>query len=366
MHPELFSAGTELVDWIAQGGRPLRGGQLWRWLYRWRGWFFQQSLRMLDRNHAAKPEPAPSTDGNGLIFVMGFWRSGTTLLHELLATHPRFGALLTWQCMNPANLLLGSDRIRGKTMVRPMDRMVITPTSPQEDEFALMAMGVPSLYRGFIDPRRLPELYPLLQQETWQADPCRVWHAAFSRFLHWCWKPEWQGAIIKSPNHVFRVRSVMSRFPAAKLIWVLRTPKDLWSSNKTMWSAMIDRYGLWVCSAEELDAFLLEALERYADALRCMAAHFSKGLHIFLRFEDLANDPRASLQRITGDLGIGVWQDWDKHIAGLLREKQGYKPSRHTEPSETENHRHAQLFAEIEDLHASLVCLSNGGLPLTS
>ena len=57
-------------------------------------------------------------------------------------------------------------------MQRPMDQVTIRADSPQEDEFALTAMGVPSVYRGFLDPRRLPELKSLLDPIFWaEADP---------------------------------------------------------------------------------------------------------------------------------------------------------------------------------------------------
>jgi hypothetical protein len=40
------------------------------------------------------------------VFVLGFWRSGTTLLDELLCCDPRFGFPSTYACLNPAHFLL--------------------------------------------------------------------------------------------------------------------------------------------------------------------------------------------------------------------------------------------------------------------
>src|SRR3974377_1277147 len=37
------------------------------------------------------------------VFVLGFWRSGTTLLHELLCCDQQFGFPSTYACMNPSH-----------------------------------------------------------------------------------------------------------------------------------------------------------------------------------------------------------------------------------------------------------------------
>src|SRR5438874_13813875 len=40
------------------------------------------------------------------IFVLGFWRSGTTFLHELLCCDSRLGFPTTYACLNPSHFLL--------------------------------------------------------------------------------------------------------------------------------------------------------------------------------------------------------------------------------------------------------------------
>ena len=45
----------------------------------------------------------------GPIFILGHWRSGTTLLHEILALDRQLGAPITYQCLNPHSFLLSVD-----------------------------------------------------------------------------------------------------------------------------------------------------------------------------------------------------------------------------------------------------------------
>ena len=85
------------------------------------------------------------------IFVIGHWRSGTTLLHELLVRDPRHTYPDTYACFAPNHFLISSWVIKPclKFLLpsrRPTDNMAAGWDHPQEDEFALCNMGVPSPY----------------------------------------------------------------------------------------------------------------------------------------------------------------------------------------------------------------------------
>jgi len=92
------------------------------------------------------------------VFIIGHWRSGTTLLHELLNQDKQFAAPNTYQCFFPSHFLLTEPffrRILDFVMPekRPMDNMKLNGISPQEDEFALCNLGAPSPYEWLIFPR---------------------------------------------------------------------------------------------------------------------------------------------------------------------------------------------------------------------
>ena len=85
------------------------------------------------------------------IFILGHWRSGTTLLHELLALDPRHTFPDTYAAYCPNHFLVSAWLFRpllGFLLParRPMDNMEAGWDRPQEDEFALCNMGVRSPY----------------------------------------------------------------------------------------------------------------------------------------------------------------------------------------------------------------------------
>ena len=66
----------------------------------------------------------------GSIFIVGYWRSGTTLLHELLCSDTRYTFPTTYACMNPHHFVLTqANELKKKLPAtkRPMDDVVVSP-----------------------------------------------------------------------------------------------------------------------------------------------------------------------------------------------------------------------------------------------
>src|SRR5215831_18339578 len=92
------------------------------------------------------------------VLVLGYWRSGTTLLHELLCLDTRYTYPTTHACMNPHHFLLTEASVLargGPSTTRPMDEMEVRSSSPQEDEFALFCLGARSPYEALVMPEIL-------------------------------------------------------------------------------------------------------------------------------------------------------------------------------------------------------------------
>lgn len=290
----LLAGAPALANWTMAGGRSSRGPLAWRAQLRWQAWWFER----LQRQQSTRlPRPRPQHDP---VFVLGLWRSGTTLLHEWLAALPGHASPATWQCFSPASFLLtGPPSDLDAQLPRPMDGGTIRVGAPQEDEFALLLQGAPSLYRGFVDPRRLNALVgEVLDSED------RGWLAAWLQFLAGV---EMQGSmqrlVLKSPNHSFRIRTLAETFPAAQFIWIGRPAAQVWRSNLKMWRAMFDAYALWPCPPSALEAFLAQCVQRYVEQLRWAVAHLPAERVQWVDFDDLYVGAPAMLHRLWTGLG---------------------------------------------------------------
>jgi omega-hydroxy-beta-dihydromenaquinone-9 sulfotransferase len=204
------------------------------------------------------------------LLVLGPWRSGTTVMHELLVAATGCAAPLTWQCMNACAFELGAPPRRGLALARPMDGLEVRANSPQEDEFALLTLGVASSYRAFWMPHRLSELGATLDASYWLDDAAwwPVWHSFLLGVLRRAGPGAAQPLILKSPNHTWRMAAIRRRHPGAREVWMLRDPVQVFHSNRKMWSAMFAAHALSAPRDGELDDFLCRALHGAAAALR--------------------------------------------------------------------------------------------------
>lgn len=275
---------TALASWVSQGGAPERGAIQ----STWRGRAFDLAAALQSR----LPRPAP---GPSPLFVVGFWRSGTSLAHALLVERGGFGAPRTWQCFRPAAFQLHGAP-RADRAPRPMDGMAVDTHSPQEDEIALWLLGVPSLYRGWMDPRRLEALATLTGGDGSDAMP------TLQAFLTSVGVAEGRPLAVKSPNHLFRLPAIRRCWPDAPVLLLLRDAATLRSSNVRMWGAMCERYGLWAAPPGMLDRFVDLALHAGAAVLERLAD--DPGRLAAVPFDALRRDAPAALGAALGRLGL--------------------------------------------------------------
>src|SRR5579871_5037380 len=94
--PTPLVGAPALADWLRAGGRPARRsfGQATR--LRWGAYWFEQNWR----TSMGRLEGAPLPEDP--VFILGIWRSGTTVLHELVTACTQWATPRTWQCFNPS------------------------------------------------------------------------------------------------------------------------------------------------------------------------------------------------------------------------------------------------------------------------
>jgi omega-hydroxy-beta-dihydromenaquinone-9 sulfotransferase len=192
------------------------------------------------------------------------------------------------------------------TIARPMDGLAICSHSPQEDEFALLALGVESAYRAFWMPQRLPALSHTLDSHYWlEHDDWLVpWEAFLRAVRTQAGAQAVEPLILKSPNHTFRIPSILRRFPTARFVWMLRDPVQVAHSNRKMWTSMFVAHGIAAAVPAMLDDFLAQAMQRCASALHEALAQEAPGRCVFVSHKTLLSDPDHTVMRAASVLGL--------------------------------------------------------------
>ncbi len=300
----LFGARA-LADWVRQGGPPRRAPPGYGLRLSWHAHWFELNWRtQLERIPRGELPPDPA-------FIVGLWRSGTTVLHELVNACGGWVTPLTWQCFNPSTCFLARAPTRTATVKRPMDAGVIAGRSPQEDEFAVLLLGERSIYRGLIDPRRLLEC----GSTSWSGNDIQL-----DRWKDFTRGIAARGAgrlLLKSPGHTFRIPALRELFPRARFIWIGRHPGEVLASNIRMWNAMMSLYALWDCPDGMLERFLREAVRACARMLARCIEEMTREQLLWVDFEALQTDPERILRQILRFTGGPPGHDGNSVAAGI-------------------------------------------------
>jgi hypothetical protein len=276
----------------------------------WLNSTIQSTLHGLQKRSFA--EQLKKTVSPAPIFVLGFWRSGTTFLHELLCRDPRFGFPTTYACLNPAYFLLTEARMRGHAdheVSRAMDNLRYSWASPQEDEFALLALGAPSAYEALLVPSLMRNVDAILDLQTLSAADQQRWFDTFDYFLKLLTIQQSKPMALKSPTHGYRMRTLQKKFPTSRYIVIERNPYEVFASNLKLWRTLIDQYGLERCTDEEIEDFVLAAYLLHEQNISEGIQHAAPDSVANVRYEDLEKQPLEEARRVYTTLQLGDFEN---------------------------------------------------------
>jgi len=176
------------------------------------------------------------------LVITGLPRTGTTILHELIACDPAFRAPLTWEVTRPvprpaqgedsriplvARLLAlleklspGFQTIHAIGARLPQECVYMLSSHFYSEQFAYM-FNVPD-YRAW-----------LLEQDMSAA---YTWHRSFLSYLQSGWPPSrW---VLKTPAHLASLDGLLGCYPDADIVWTHRRPLDALASFASLTSTL--------------------------------------------------------------------------------------------------------------------------------
>lgn len=187
-----------------------------------------------------------------------------------------------------------------------MDDVVVSAASPQEDEFALLGLGVRSPYESLVFPDRLKDALFLADPFDLDEHDQEYWEQTFEAFvLAISSRAKGHPVILKSPPHSYRIAMISRLFPQAKFVAIQRNPQEVFESTFRMWRSLFDHYALGeAIDDDDLREIILEnriVMERkLADGL----AKVPENQNITVRYEQLVKDPLTTLRHIYSRLDL--------------------------------------------------------------
>ncbi len=269
------------------------------------------------------------------LFVLGHWRSGTTLMHELIGMDEQFASPSTYACFAPWHFLI-SEKLMfkyGSALLpekRPMDNMRAGWELPQEDEFALMNLGAPTPYLRIAFPRAPePWMNFIDMQDVGQAD-LDHWSECFTWFIRALTLHHNKQLILKSPPHTGRVKQLLKLFPNARFIHMVRDPRKLFASTKKLWRSLDEVQGMQRDTDDvRLEEYIWTCLSRMYAAFEADRALIPEGRLIDVHYEDLVAAPVATLQQVYQQLEMDGFEQVRPAIESRFAKESNYQVNEH-------------------------------------
>lgn len=269
-------------------------------------WPFSTAEKLVMESRLPKLEEMPAP-----VFILGHWRSGTTHLYNIMCESGEWGYVppvatgLPWDLFGIAkvfNPLLE----RALPEHRYIDKIPVTPTSPQEDEIAIANMSEASFYHGIYFPRAFAEnVRRGLFFDGCSTNDIRSWRKQFTYFLrklylHQCEKP----LLIKNPVYTARFAMLKEMFPNAKFIHIHRNPYEVFVSMRNFYEKLLKEFALQGYEHVDIDETVLSVYERMMTAYERDAHGMPADRLIELRYDALDSDPIGSISRIYEQLSL--------------------------------------------------------------
>lgn len=256
------------------------------------------------------------TDVGVAAVICGLPRTGSTLMHRLLAASPQLTSTLSWECSYPLPFPGEGPEaeIRKEKAKKMMETfLALSPDfgdihtvvwdGPEEDVILLDRTFTSMSFDSFY----WVPTYGIWLRSFDQAD-------AYRELREWLQVLQWQDKtregrrwVLKSPHHLMAADTVLDEFDECKIVMTHRSPASAVPSYASMVQATMSQYSDDV-DPEQIGRYwsdrLAESLRRFTEVRPRRPDRF-----VDVPFEATVTAPVETAARVMGDLGLAVGAD---------------------------------------------------------
>ena len=289
------------------------------------------SRLQMERDRGLYPEIARQQIYEPL-FIVGLPRSGTTVLHSLLAADPEHRCPLMWEVRSPSPPTLVDEKRRIQRAAQNSN--FFNWLAPSFRYVHAVGAEVPQECISLMTPTFLSDqfdaMYYVPSYRAWffQQDlrPAYEYHRRFLQHLQFRRAaPRW---ILKAPTHMFAMPALLSIYPDALFVQTHRTPVDAMASVSSLVTILRSAFSdavdpATVCReaidywSETMDKFLNER-DRLASKRICD-----------VEYDEISRDPIAAVRRIYDHFGWSLSQQAEKRMRTLVATHAQRQPGNH-------------------------------------
>ena len=259
--------------------------------------------------------------------ICGLPRTGSTLLHRLLAASRHVTSTLSWETSYPLPFP-GEGPDAAERKKRAQDRAALfLQMSPDFGDIHTIEWDGPEedvilLDRTFTS-MSFDSFYWVPSYGTWLRAADQA--PAYRELREWLQVLQWQNParaglpwVLKSPHHLTAVPTVLAEFPGCRIVMTHRAPAAAVPSYASMVTTMTGQY------SDEADPVAIGRYwsDRFATTLRQFTEirREQPDRFVDVRFADVVADPVAEAERVTAELGLPA--DRESFTAYVARDRE--------------------------------------------
>lgn len=274
------------------------------------------------------------------IFILGFYRSGTSYLHEFFTQDDRLGYHTNFQMVFP-EIMLSSEWWLSPVLERisrlfhlhdPVHRIPLSFRFPgEEDGTMCTAVNPRGAQWGFFFPKKMKDYFrkyvlfedlPIAEKEAWTGD-----------FLYLLKKislaNKGKRLVLKSPPNTARIGLLLSLFPDARFIFIHRNPFDVYASNQRFWKVTRRIYALGGSGGVDTNADILDTyagtMQRYLQEKDLVPP----GHLMEMAYEDFVQNPLSCIRDAYTKLHLDDFRDCEKRMISFAARQKSFKVLNH-------------------------------------
>jgi len=256
------------------------------------------------------------------VFLIGHWQSGHSPLHLLFSRDQQFAYLDTVQSAFPASFLcsewllrpLMNRLLRGKD--RGSDSIELTTRLPQGSDLPMASLSEFSTYHSYVFPQMAETVFNrgvlldgLSEKELsrWKDD----YRFLMQKIAYATGKSR---LLVRNASDTARIPYLLSLFPEAKFVYISRNPHAMIRATNDRWDSMCRLWALQNFDAKKLHAQSLDFCERVIRRYLTDRSLIPEGNLTEIRFEDMMNDPLATMTQVYSELNLSGFSAAKPHF----------------------------------------------------
>ncbi|MFK7819573.1 MAG: sulfotransferase [Planctomycetaceae bacterium] len=267
----------------------------------WESLLYQRSVERFELH----PQP---------VFIIGYWQSGHSVLHNLMACDPQFSTVRLRHTILPSAYrtlgpVIGRHLERNLPADREVDSLPGGLESLQGDDFLLAGLTELSAYYGYVFPDAAERI---LKQSLFfdgvSSSRIAAWRRTYETAIRAVSAEQGRSRFLsRNAANTCRIPQLLQMFPDAKFVHVHRHPDDAFGVQQRRWASLTENWSLQGVQPKKVRQHTLGTYEpmmrRYLqDRKLVRSTHVAEVAHA-----DLVAAPVETLDRLYKKLALGAF-----------------------------------------------------------